>query len=401
MSYPTFKGRRIVVGICGSIAAYKACDVISSLRQAEADLRVVMTRNATQFVGLATLRTLSGQDVACEMFGEMPAMEIEHVSLAEFGEVLVIVAETANVIGKVAGGICDDLLTTTINAAAGKVVFAPAMNWRMWENPITQRNVTLLTELGCRFVGPDTGHLACGETGIGRLCGTEDILDAVDQALGPTDSKLRGKRVLITGGPTREWLDPVRFISNPSTGKMAFALAQEALVRGAAVAVVSGPTAQRPPLGAEVVCVDTTEEMLREVVARCDESDVIVGAAAPADFRPATRAEEKVKKAGGPATIALEQTPDIMAEIGRNKGERIHVAFAAETSDLEVNALVKLKSKNADLVVANDLTRPGAGFAGDTNEATIYDSQGEALHVPRCAKREVAMAVLDEVERLL
>lgn len=400
MSHPTLKERRIVVGVCGGIAAYKACEVVSRLRQDGAQVRVVMTRNATEFVGLATMRALSGQDVACEMFGAMPEMEIEHIALAEFGEVIIVVAATANVIGKVAGGICDDLLTTTINAAAGTVIFAPAMNRRMWENPITQRNVQTLAALGYVFVGPDCGRLACGDMGMGRLCSAEDILDAVDQALGPPESRLRGRRVLITSGPTREWLDPVRFISNPSSGKMGFALAQEALARGARVLVVSGPTTQRPPWGAEVVRVETTEEMLRAVQAGLEGTDVVVGAAAPADFRPVVRAEDKLKKSRA-AALELELTPDIIASLASGKGRRIHVGFAAETGDLERNARAKLEAKGLDMIVANDITAAGAGFGGDTNEVTIYNQSGAARHVEQCTKREVAVAVWDEVERLL
>lgn len=400
MSHPTLRDRRVVVGVCGGIAAYKACEVVSRLRQDGAQVRVVMTRNATEFVGLATMRALSGRDVACEMFGAMPEMEIEHISLAEFGEVIVVVAATANVIGKVAAGICDDLLTTTINAAAGTVIFAPAMNRRMWENPITQRNVQDLGALGYVFVGPDCGRLACGDTGMGRLCGVEDIVDAVDQALGPADSKLRGRRVLITSGPTREWLDPVRFISNPSSGKMGFALAQEALARGARVCVVSGPTGERPPWGAEVVRVDTTDEMLGAVEAALEGMDVVVGAAAPADFGPAARAEQKIKKDRA-ASLELELTPDILATIAPGKGSRIHVGFAAESEDLEGNARAKLEAKGLDMIVANDITAVGAGFGGETNEVTIYNRSGAARHVERCTKREVAAAVWDEVERLL
>ena len=401
MSYPTLKGRRVVVGVCGGIAAYKACDVISRLRQAEADVRVVATRNATEFVGLATLRALSGQDVACEMFGEMPETEIEHIALAEFGEVVAVVAATANVIGKLAGGICDDLLTTTINAAAGKVILAPAMNWRMWENPITQRNVRLLGELGYVFVGPDCGHLACGEAGVGRLCSAEDILDAIDQALGPDDSRLRGRKVLITSGPTREWLDPVRFITNPSSGKMGFALAREALARGAEVTVVSGPTAERAPWGAEVVSVESTEEMLEAVQARVEQSDVVIGAAAPTDLRPAARAEQKINKDAAGCTIEFQLTPDILATIAADKGSRIHVGFAAESENLEQNALRKLEGKGVDLIVANDITARGCGFGSETNEVTIYDRGGGSRHITQRPKREVAIAICDEVERLL
>lgn len=396
-----FEGRRVVVGVAGSIAAYKACDVVSRLRQAGAQVRVVMTPAATEFVGVATLRALSGHNVAVEMFAAYPTEEFEHLSLADFGEAMVIVGATANVLGKVASGICDDLLTTSICAAACKVLFAPAMNWRMWENPITRRNVAILQDAGYSFVGPDCGHLACGEAGAGRLCGPEDILDAIDQALGPADSRLRGKRVLITSGPTREWLDPVRFLSNPSTGKMGVALAQEALARGAQVTLVTGPASARPPWGADVVPVETTQEMHDAVMARCAETDVLIGAAAPADFRPESVAASKIKKTGQGLVLPLVGTPDILRSVADSGTGAVRVGFAAESDDLEANARGKLERKDLDLIVANDVTAAGAGFGSDTNEVTMFRRDGGVMQVARCSKRKVAAAILDEVERLL
>lgn len=402
MSYPTLRHRRVVVGVCGGIAAYKACEVVSRLRQAAAEVRVVMTPNATHFVGATTFRALSGHDVACDMFGAIPALEIEHISLAEFGEAMVIVAATANVLGKVACGICDDLLTTTICAAAGKVIFAPAMNWRMWQNPITQRNVRALEELGYWFVGPQSGYLACGETGIGRLSPTEDILDAVDQALGPPESALRGKRVLITVGPTREPLDPVRFLSNPSSGKMGMALAQEALARGAQVTLLCGPVTERAPWRAEVVPVTTTQELLEAALARHPHADVVVGAAAPADYRPRAQAQSKIKKDGTGLTLELEETPDVLAALGaRKRPGQVHVGFAAETEDLAANAAAKLQQKKLDLIVANDVSAPGAGFGTDTNEVTLVPRNGSSKHVALADKRLIAAAVWDEAEELI
>ncbi len=401
MSHATFQGRRVVVGVCGGIAAYKACDVISRLRQCGAQVRVIATRSALEFVGETTLRSLSGCNVASEMFGDYPTVDIQHISLAEFGEVIIVVAATANVIAKVAAGICDDLLTTTICAASGKVIFAPAMNWRMWENPINLRNVQTLKELGYGFVGPDCGYLACGESGQGRLCPAEDILDAVDQGLGPVDSKLKGRRVLITCGPTREWIDPVRFISNPSSGKMGFALAQEAMARGAEVTIVRGPTDLRPPWGAQVVPVETTREMLDAVLAAYDGCDVLIGAAAPVDFTPAAPAQQKIKKLGGSASLELVGTPDILTSVSSLKGSRVHVGFAAESENLEANAQAKLAAKALDLICANDITAPGSGFGADTNEIAMYSRDGLTRHVDMTGKREVAIEILDEVETLL
>jgi len=382
VTYETLSGRRVVVGVCGSIAAYKACDLVSKLRQSGAEVKVVMTRNATEFVGPASFRALSGQDVACELFGQIAEVEIEHISLAEFGEALIVVGATANVIAKVAAGICDDLLTTTIC-------------------PVTQRNVATLSELGYVFVGPVSGHLACGETGSGRLADREDMLDALDQVLGRPESLLRGKRVLITSGPTREWLDPVRFISNPSSGKMGLALAQEALCRGAAVTVVTGPTQQRPPWRAEVVRVETTEEMLEAVSARHLECDLIVAAAAPVDFGPVRRAEQKIKKESSPGIIEVARTPDVIGTVAAVGSGRVYVGFAAETEKLEENALRKLERKGLDLVVANDVSAPGAGFGADTNEVIIYGRREQPVRVGCCSKREIAVAILDAVERIV
>jgi phosphopantothenoylcysteine decarboxylase / phosphopantothenate---cysteine ligase len=401
VSEHAFAGRRVVVGLCGSVAAYKACDAISRLRQEGAEVRVVATPNASRFVGLPTLRALSGADVACQMFDDAPQFEIEHISLAEFGEAFVIVAATANVIAKAAAGLCDDLLTTTLCAAAGQVILAPAMNWRMWGNPITRRNAQALRDLGYWFVGPECGHLACGEEGSGRLSPTADILDAVDQALGPAGSALRGKHVLITSGPTREWLDPVRFLSNPSTGKMGAALAREALARGARVSLVTGPTELRPPWRAEVTAVGSAAEMHQAVAALHPDCDVLIAAAAPADFAPAQTAPAKLKKTGEPLELAFQPTPDILASVAGAKGARIHVGFAAETHDLDANARGKLERKDLDLIAANDITAPGAGFAADTNAVTLFRRDGSSRPVAVCAKRQVAAAILDDVEALL
>lgn len=401
MSQYTFVGRRVVVGLCGSVAAYKACEVISRLRQGGAEVRVVATPNASRFVGLATLRALSGAEVACGMFDEAPQFEIEHISLAEFGEAFVVVAATANVLGKAAAGICDDLLTTTLCAAAGQVIYAPAMNWRMWENKVTQRNVATLRELGAWVVDPESGHLACGDTGSGRLAQTGTILDAIDQGLGAGGSALRGKRVLVTAGPTREWLDPVRFISNPSSGKMGYALAREALARGAQVELVTGPTELAAPWRAEVTVVETARQMQEAVAKRHPHCDVLLAAAAPADFTARERAGTKIKKTGEGLTLALDAAPDILGSLAEAKGARLHVGFAAETDDLESNAQGKLERKNLDLIAANDITEPGAGFGGDTNAVTLLFANGSTRRLSTSSKRAVAAGLLDAVEELL
>ncbi len=396
------RGRKIVVGVSGSIAAYKACELVSKLRQQDADVRVVMTRSATEFVGTATLRALSGRNVACEMFDVCPDEQIEHVSLAEFGEVMIVAPATANVIGKVAAGVCDDLLTTTISAAACPVIFAPAMNWRMWENPITQANVKRLQALGYVFVEPEEGWLACGESKAGRLASTDKLLTAIEKALGIGDSKLAGKQVMVTAGPTREWVDPVRFISNPSSGKMGYALAEEAARRGAKVTLISGPTALPAPAGAELVNAETAEQMAEAVQQHLPGTDVFVGAAAVADWRPVQQADAKLKKSQGAPELKLEATPDIIAQVSASaQRPAVVVGFAAETDDLEKNARQKLDDKALDIIVANDLSAPGAGFGSDTNAVTIFDRDGNSKQIDTTTKRKIAAEVLDSIEQLL
>ncbi len=396
------QGRRVVVGISGSIAAYKACELVSRLRQRGAQVWVVMTAAARRFVGTATLRALSGRNVACEMFGAYPHHELEHISLAEFGEVMIVAPATANIIAKVAAGICDDLLTTTINAAACPVIFAPAMNWRMWNNPITQSNVKKLQELGYEFVGPEEGWLACGESRAGRLAGTEKLMAAIEKALGLEKTKLAGRRVVITAGPTREWIDAVRFISNPSSGKMGYALAEQAARRGAEVTLISGPTALQAPAGVQVVYVETAAQMAAAVQEHLLGSEVFIGAAAVADWRPRRQAEGKLKKTQGPPQLQLEPTDDIIAQVaGSAYRPSVVVGFAAETENLEHNALEKLRRKNLDLVVANDLTRPGSGFGSDTNAVMIIDRNGPRKRLDTAAKARIAAEILDVVEQLL
>jgi len=379
--------RRIVVAVTGGVAAYKAAQLVSTLVQAAAEVRVIMTENAHYFVGETTFRALTGYPVASEMFGQLPQIEQDHISLARFAEVMAVVPATANVLGKVVSGICDDLVTTTINAAVGPVVFAPAMNEQMWRNPITQRNVSQLQELGYHFVEPEEGWLACGEVGAGRLATTEKIVAALAAVLRkPTSSaSLWGRHVLITAGPTREYLDPVRFISNPSSGKMGLALAQVAAERGAEVTVIAGPIQLSAPPGAQIVEVESA-----------------IGAAAVANFRPAQRADEKITKCGEGLDLHLTPTPDIIAAVAESDHRpSVVVGFAAETQDVEKNARQKLTEKNIDLIIANDLNAPGAGFGVDTNEVVILGREGSRQEVSRRPKIKIAEAILDEVERLL
>ncbi len=397
-------GRRIVIAVTGGIAAYKACELVSRLTGAGAEVRVVMTENARRFVGEATFRALSGYPVCGDMFEEPTSDEIAHISLAEFAEVIVVVPATANILGKVAGGICDDFASTVICAARGPVIMAPAMNWAMWQNPIVQGNCQKLGELGYRIVAPEVGRLASGEEGPGRLAGLEAILAEITQALGQSGhaSPLSGKQVLITAGPTREYLDPVRFISNPSTGKMGLALARAAIARGAQVTVVSGPTELEPPRQAEMVYVESAADMHQAVMSRLDEVDIFIGAAAVANFAPRSRAEQKIASSEEGLAVELAPTPHILADVAASQARpQIVVGFAAETENVLESARRKLADRSLDLVVANDLTTPGAGFGTETNEVTIVRADGTMRQVAKSAKDQVARVIIDEIEQLL
>ncbi|HEY3397136.1 MAG TPA: bifunctional phosphopantothenoylcysteine decarboxylase/phosphopantothenate--cysteine ligase CoaBC [Armatimonadota bacterium] len=396
------QGRRIVVAVTGGIAAYKACTLVSRLVQEGAEVRVAMTESARQFVGPIVFRALTNYPVSSSMWEDVPDA-YEHISLARFAEVLVVVPATANTMAKVAAGLCDDLVSTTIVATTAPVVFAPAMNAEMWNNPITQANVARLREVGYHFVMPEEGHLGCGEVGPGRLADPETIRQHLIRLLGEQeDGPLRGKRVLITAGPTREWLDPVRFISNPSTGKMGLALAEAAAARGALVTLVLGPTELAPPAGVETVRVETAADMRQAVQERRAEMDLFIGAAAVSDWRPETQSAHKQKKGGEAPEIKLLPTADIIAEVAAGSPRPlVVVGFAAESQDLEAQARAKLERKGLDLIVANDITQPGAGFASDSNEVLIIDRNGRAEQLSRRPKREVARRVLERVEELM
>ncbi len=401
------EGRRIVVGVTGGIAAYKACELVSRLVQRGADVRVIMTRNATHLVGPATFRALTGHDVAVEMFGASVEIEIGHVSLAQWAEAICIAPATANIIGKFAAGIADDLLSTTLLAARCPIVIAPAMNHAMWESPAVQANIATLANRGVILIEPEEGWLACGEVGKGRLASVERILAGIRLALRRShlagrQSPLYGRRLLVTAGPTRERLDPVRFISNPSTGAMGFAIALEAQARGAAVSLVHGPTHLPPPPVDDVSEVQTAEDMLGAVLQRIDQCDIYISAAAVADFRPEQAAAEKIKKSGREGlTLKLVPTPDIITEVRKRRPDLLLVGFAAETGDLESRAREKMHAKQMDMIVANDVTKPGAGFGEGTNEVLIIDRTGRSLRAGPAPKDEIAAAILDAVEDLL
>ena len=390
--------KKIVLGVTGSIAAYKAVDLASKLTQAGAQVDVIMTKAATEFVTPLTFRSLTHRPVVTEMFDPNSELSVEHVSLARRADIVVIAPATANTIAKLALGIADDMLSSTVLATKAPVVIAPAMDANMYENPVTQENLSRLKARGATIVGPATGHLATGAIGIGRLVETEQIIGTIRQVLGG-QGDLAGKRVVVSAGPTEEPIDPVRNITNRSSGKMGYAIAEAARDRGAQVVLVSGPVALPGPVGIEVVKVQTTQQMRDAVFAATRGADVLIMAAAPADYRPAASAEQKIKKEKADTlSIELIRNPDILGEV---QGDFIKVGFAAESEELLENAKEKLARKGAHLFVANDITATDAGFDVDTNRVAIIDRSGRIENLPLMLKSEVAEKILDRVVELL
>jgi phosphopantothenoylcysteine decarboxylase/phosphopantothenate--cysteine ligase len=401
--------RRILVVVSGGIAAYKAPELVRALRKDGHDVRCVLTRAAEQFVAPLALQTLSGRRVRTSLFDPAEEGEIDHIALADWAEAVVVAPATADLLARMAHGLADDLATTLLLATRATVLVAPAMNVNMWSHPATRANVETLRGRGVRFVGPDAGFLACGWEGEGRMSDPAAIAAAVGLALGPRS--LEGRRVLVTAGGTREAIDPVRAITNRSSGKMGFAIAAEAARRGAAVTLVAGPCAQPTPAGVERVDVESALEMRDAVLSRAADADLVVKAAAVADFRPSARADRKIKKealaADAAPTLELVRNPDILAEIssregplGASRGARIVVGFAAESENLVEAARRKLERKGCDLIVANDVSREGAGFDGDTNAVVLVWPGGEVEELPLLTKAEVATQLLDRVEKL-
>lgn len=391
-------GKRILLGVTGSIAAYKAVEVLRRLQEQGAEVRVVMTRNACRFVSKLTFEALSGFPVLSDEYDPQERGPIGHIDVTSGLDLALIAPATANSIGKLAAGIADDVLTSALMALDCPLIIAPAMNDRMYRNAVLRRNVASLRELGVRFIEPDEGKLACGTTGQGRLAETGRIIDAVSASFLPPD--FAGVTVLVTAGPTREPIDAVRFISNPSTGKMGYALACVARDRGAKVVLISGPVALTPPTGVTFIPVITAAEMHRAVMEQIGEAQVVVMAAAVSDFRPAAVSDRKIKKEAAPATLALERTTDILQQLGDMPRKRLLVGFAAETDNVLENASRKLHAKNLDMIVANDLLTTGAGFGSDTNVVTIIDRTGTTTQLPLMDKAEVAARVLDKVLEL-
>ena len=391
-------GRRILLGVSGGIAAYKAVELLRSLTEQGAEVRVVMTRNAARFVAPLTLSALSGSPVLIDEFADTSWGPMGHIAVTDGLDLAIVAPATANIIGKAAAGIADDALTTVLLAAQCPLIMAPAMNDRMYRNAVLQRNVASLMAVGVRFVEPESGTLACGATGQGRLAAVDRILQAAIGTLSPKD--LSGTSVLVTAGPTREPIDAARYISNPSTGKMGYALANEARRRGAEVMLISGPTHLAPPQGVTHRAVMTAAEMHREVREHAARCQVIIMAAAVADFRPKEPCGSKVKKEGAALSIELERTEDILQGLGDAKEGRILVGFAAETGDLLRNAREKLRKKNLDLIVANEIGQPGAGFAADTNAAVLVDREGNIRELPLMEKAGLAAHIIDAVVEL-
>jgi len=394
------KDTNIVLGVTGGIAAYKACDIVSRLKKLSANVDVIMTKSAVEMVKPHTFQALSQNPVIIDTFITPRSWDIEHISLAQKADILLVAPATANIIGKVANGIADDMLSTTIMASTAVVIFAPAMNTKMYENKIVQQNIEKLTSLGYKFIEPASGRLACGDIGKGKLADIDEIIEFVISKAKPNND-LKGKKVLITAGPTRESLDPVRFITNHSSGKMGYSLATAALERGAKVTLISGPTNLCPPKGVKLIKINTTLEMYDAVMNNYIEQNIIIKSAAVADYRPETVSTSKIKKTEGNLTLKLVRNPDILKELGRLKEDRVLVGFAAESDNVIENAKGKIKRKNLDFIVANDITEEGAGFGIDTNIVSIIDKSDKIEKIEKCSKIQIAHRILDKANKFI
>jgi phosphopantothenoylcysteine decarboxylase/phosphopantothenate--cysteine ligase len=389
------KGKQIVVGITGGIAAYKAADLVRQFRKRDAAVDVIMTRNAQHFVTPLTFQTISCHPVFTDLFGNYQP-EISHIALADKADILIIAPATANIIAKIASGLADDLLSTVALATTAPLLIAPAMNTKMWENPITQDNVKKLKERTITIVDPSTGELACGYEGKGRLAEIEDIVDKTLDILTPKD--LHGERILITAGPTHEPIDPIRMLTNRSSGKMGYALAEASYRRGAEVMLVTGPTTLMPLDHIHTIHVTNAFEMDKAVSKHYKSCSIVIKAAAVSDYRPKKSFREKVKKTHKTLTLELERNPDILYKMGKNKGSRFLVGFAAETKNLISQAKSKLDRKNLDLIVVNHALQKDGGFGSDSNEVTLIDYEGKVETLPRLKKTELADQILDTIK---
>ncbi|MBP8762538.1 MAG: bifunctional phosphopantothenoylcysteine decarboxylase/phosphopantothenate--cysteine ligase CoaBC [Acetoanaerobium sp.] len=389
--------KTVVLGVSGGIAAYKACDVVSRLRKENIQVNVIMTKHATEFVSALTFQSISQNPVAVEMFEPVTNWDIEHISLAKKADIFLIAPATANVIGKIANGIADDMLSTTVMATKAPVVIAPAMNTNMYENPVTQANIQKLKDLGYIFIEPGYGRLACGDLGPGKLAEPDLIVENIKFLLNKTD-ELKGKNVLVTAGPTQEAIDPVRYITNKSTGKMGYALAYQAALMGAKVTLVTGPTNIEIPFGiSEVIKIKSAGQMYEAVTSRFYEMDIVIKSAAVADYKPKNISDSKIKKSDSDLVLELDRNKDILFELGKLKTKQVLVGFAAETDDLIANAQKKLAKKNLDFIVANDLKQEGAGFAGDTNIVKLLFADGNIEELPIMTKNQLSKEIYDKI----
>lgn len=391
------QGKNIAIGVCGGIAAYKVCDIVSTLKKANCNIDVIMTKNATKFVTKQTFETLSANRVISDMFDRNFAWDVEHISIAKKADLFVVVPATANILAKINRGIADDMLSTVLTAVTCPVIICPAMNTNMYNNINVQENINSLKNKGYIIVDSESGYLACGDTGKGRLAENDVILNEIYKQIA-LKQDFSGKTILVTAGATIEDIDGVRFISNHSSGKMGCEIARAAKYRGAKVILIAGRLTIKPPSNTETFLASTTEEMRNAVMENLDRADIIIKAAAPADYKVIKRAKNKIKTDN--LTLQLEKTPDIAKEVGSKKGNKTLVIFCAETENLIDNAKYKIENKNADLIVANDVTKEGAGFNTDTNIVTFIDKQGKKQDLPKMSKFDVANKILDKIKNL-
>ena len=392
-------GKTIIVGVSGGIAAYKSAYIVSGLKKLGAEVVVCMTENAKAFITPLTFESLAASPVLTDVFERGTPWEIEHISLAERADAYVVAPATANIIAKLAGGIADDMLTTTFLAATCPKIIAPAMNTHMFEDPATTANIETLKKRGIQVLDTDSGLLACGDIGAGRMKEPAEIIGVVSHLLAP-DIDLLGKKIVISAGPTREYVDAVRYLSNPSTGKMGFALAENAVKRGASVTLVAGPVVLEAPKGVRVVNIVSAAEMSVAVQTEAENADIVIMAAAVADYTPKVYFDHKIKKAGD-MVLELVRTEDILNKLGKDKGNRLLVGFAAETENFEENARAKLAVKNLDMIALNDIKEPGAGFGTNTNHLRLFLRDGSIIEIEKASKQEVAARMLDEIVKLI
>lgn len=387
----------VVIGVTGGIAVYKALDVISALRKKDIEVHVIMTESASKFVNSLTFQSISQNMVVTDMFAEPKAWEIQHISLAQKADLMLIAPATANVIGKISNGIADDMLSTTVMATKAKVLIAPAMNTNMYQNPIVQNNISKLKDFGYKFIEPASGRLACGDIGIGKLADVNTIVERVIEELEDKEQDLLGKKVLVSAGPTIAPIDPVRYITNRSTGKMGYAIAKEARDRGAEVILVSGPTNLEPPKNVKIINIKTNEEMKKEILQNFKWADIVIKSAAVADYKPKEYSKEKIKKGEGDLNICLTRDNDILKFLGEIKTHQVLVGFAAESDNVLENAERKLKNKNLDFIVANDITSSDTGFGSEDNKVVILSKNNEKLELEKMSKKKVASNIFDMI----